>query len=569
MSYSPMLLALTIRDFAIIDALELELGAGLTVITGETGAGKSILINALALVLGARARTEIVRTGCEFALVEALFDLRSAPTVKARMADAGLDAGDELVVRRVVSISGRHRVYLNGALATVSMLAQITRDLVDISGQAAHYSLLRPETHLELLDQMGGLGAQREKVTTSHQEVAALDAQLEAARQRNHERVERGEFLRFQLQTLSEAKLDDPDEEVALTREASRLRNAERLRSAAMAVEGLLYEHAGAAAEQMGTAVGELETLVDLEPGLGQTLEDLRSALAIVEDAARTAGDYGRQFRADPARLEAVEQRLSVFAKLRRKYGTSLVEVIEHQRALQAELAALDSAESDLDTLGVARAEVAARLGVEASTLTAARRAASVEFVEVVTAELSDLAMVGAQLMVDVRPLAGGVEVPGGFVGTKGADRVEVRFSANPGEVPQALNRIASGGELSRFMLAVKRVIAARDPVSTYIFDEVDAGIGGVAAEAIGRKLHAVGEQRQAICITHLAQIAAMGHHHFKVEKRVEGDRTRSTLTALDEDGRVAELARMMGGATLTEATRAHAQELLELSSTV
>jgi len=563
-----MLSALTIRDFAIIDALELELGGGLTVITGETGAGKSILINALALVLGGRARTEIVRTGCESALVEALFDLRNAPAVQARMADAGLDAGDALVVRRVVSVSGRHRVYLNGALATVNMLAQITRDLVDISGQHAHYSLLRPETHLGLLDQMGGLGAQRDKVTTTHQGVAALGAQLEAARQQNHDRVERGEFLRFQLQALHEAKLDGPDEEVALEREAARLRNAERLRSAAAAVASLLYDRAGAAAEQIGGAVVELETLVDLEPGFAQTLEDLRSAQAIVEDAARTAGDYGRQFSADPARLEQIEQRLSLFAKLRRKYGASLVEVIEHQRALEAELAAMGSAESDIAALAAARADAAARLRAEAETLTAARRAASVEFVAAVTEELSDLSLVGAQLVIDIRPLSGGVEVPGGFVGAKGADRVEVLFSANPGEVPQALARIASGGELSRFMLAVKRVIAARDSVSTYIFDEVDAGIGGPTADTIGRKLQSVGEQRQVICITHLAQIAAMGHHHFKVEKRVEADRTRSTITALDEDERVVELARMMGSATPTEVTRAHAQELLERAGT-
>lgn len=561
-----MLLALTIRDFAIIDALELELGMGLTVITGETGAGKSILINALGLVLGGRARTEIIRTGSESASVEALFDLRESPTVRARLADAGLEAGDELVVRRVVAVNGRHRVYLNGALATVNMLAQITRDLVDISGQHAHYSLLRPETHLEVLDRVGALDAQREKVTALHQELAALDAQIEDVRQRNHDRVERGEFLRFQLQTLHEAGLEDPDEEELLEREAARLDNAERIRSAASTIERVLYDQSGAAAEGIGLAMTELEALVELEPGLAQTLEDLSSALAIVEDTARTAGEYGRQLNAEPERLEEIQQRLGLFANLRRKFGTSLAEVIAHQHSLEAELAALDSADSDLDTLLGRRVEAADRLRVQAETLTAARRAASGDFVAAVTGELAELSMVGAQLVVDLRPLSGGVEVPGGYVGPKGADRLELMFSANPVEAPQALNRIASGGELSRFMLAVKRVIAARDPVSTYIFDEVDSGVGGPTAEAIGRKLKQVGADRQAICITHLAQIAAMGHHHFRVEKAVEDDRTRSTITVLDEDGRVTELARMMGGATITDATVAHAQELLELS---
>ncbi len=561
-----MLLALTIRDFAIIDALELELGAGLTVITGETGAGKSILINALGLVLGGRARTEIVRTGRDSASVEALFDLRQSPIVKSRLVDAGLEAGDELVVRRVVAVNGRHRVYLNGALATVNMLGQITRDLVDISGQHAHYSLLRSETHLELLDRIGVLGAQREKVAAQHQEVAALDARIEEVRRRNHDRVERGEFLRFQLQTLQEAELDDPEEEDTLDREAARLDNAERLRSAASTIESVLYDQSGAAAESIGIALSELQTLVALEPGLGQTLEDLQSALAIVEDTARTAGDYGRQLSSDPNRLEEIQQRLGLFANLRRKFGTSLAEVIEHQRSLEAELAALDGADSDQESLLATREAAAERLRVEADVLTAARRAASGDFVEAVTGELSDLSMSGAKLTVDLRPLSGGVEVPGGFVGPRGADRLELLFSANPGEAPQALNRIASGGELSRFMLAVKRVIAARDPVSTYIFDEVDSGVGGPTAEAIGRKLQQVGADRQAICITHLAQIAAMGRHHFRVEKTVENDRTCSTINALDEDGRVAELARMMGGATITDATRAHAQELLELS---
>lgn len=558
-----MLQALSIRDFAIIDRLDLDLGPGLTVITGETGAGKSILVDALSLVLGDRARADVVRTGAKQASVEALFDLRQAPLVRARLVDAGLDAGDELVIRRVVGRNGRHKVYVNGALATVNTLAHLTEGLVDISGQHQHYSLMRAESHLDLLDRVAGLGALRETVEEAHREVAALDARVADLRRRQRDQAEREDFLSFQLAELREAKLDDPGEEEALLVEARRLRNSEKLRTAAAEAEASLYSERGAAAERIGKALKRVEALVALDDGLTTVLDELQQALVLVEDAARTLEEYGRGLDAEPSRLDEVEQRLALFARLRRKYGATLGEVIARKKALEAELAEISGADGALESLAVARRAAAAKLRAAAETLSAARRAGGDELSRAVCAELVDLGMPGAKMVVERRVLTGGVEVEGRFYGPRGAERVEFLLSANPGEAPQPMGRIASGGELSRIMLAVKRVIAARDPVSTYIFDEVDTGVGGPTAEAIGRKLRQVGAKRQALCVTHLPQIAAMGQQHLHVSKEVVEDRTRSVVDTLDDEGRVEELARMLGGATVTDTTRAAAREML------
>lgn len=562
-----MLQALSIHDFAIIDRLELDLGPGLTVITGETGAGKSMLVDALSLVLGDRARADVIRSGSPKAQVEALFRLKGSPAVRARLVDAGLDAGEELVVRRVVARSGRHRVYINGALATVNTLAHVTAGLVDISGQHQHYSLMRAESHLELLDRIAGLQTLRESVEVAHREVAALDARVADLRRRQRDRAEREDFLRFQLQELHDARLDDPEEEERLLTEARRLRNAEKLRAAAVGAEAALYSDRGAAAERVSQAIRHAETLVRLDEAAGGVLDELHSALAIVEDAARTLDAYARDLDAEPSRLDELEGRLALFARLRRKYGATLGEVIERMEAFEAELAEVEGVDGALDSLGVARRAAGVKLKAAAETLSAARRAGGDELAEAVCAELGDLGMEGARMVVDRRPLTGGIEVDGRFYGPRGAERVEFLLSANPGEPPQALGRIASGGELSRIMLAVKRVIAERDPVATYIFDEVDSGVGGPTAEAIGRKLRSVGARRQALCVTHLPQIAAMGQQHLHVTKEVVDDRTRSVVDVLDADGRVEELARMLGGATITETTRANARELLRLAA--
>lgn len=565
-----MLSSLTIKDFAIIDRVTLELGPGLTVITGETGAGKSILIDALNLVLGGRASAEVIRTGADAATVEALFELDEAASqeLRARLAAAGVDDAEtaaQLVVRRVVSRSGRHRVYLNDALVTLSTLAEVAGGLVDISGQHEHYSLLRPEFHLELLDRMGGLAGERAAVATAHGVVADLDDQLARLREAAQKRGEREGYLSFQLQELTAANLQDPAEEDTLEQERIVLRNAEKLRGTARQAENALYAGDGAATEGLARAARAIRELAALDPSLGPVADDLETASALAEDSARALSAYARRVHADPERLEQIEERLALFAKLRRKHGATLAEIIARRDAIATELALVAGAEESAAQLETARDKAAVALAHAARALTEARRKAAASLCKSIQAELADLGMGRAVLEVRLTPLGAGagLRADGRHVSARGAEKVEFLMSANPGEAPGPLSRIASGGELSRFMLAVKRVIAARDPVGTYVFDEVDSGVGGPTAEAIGRKLGEVSAERQALCITHLPQIAAFGRTHLHVEKHVEDGRTVSKVRLLEGDDRVHEVARMLGGTKVGEATLRLAREML------
>jgi DNA repair protein RecN (Recombination protein N) len=565
-----MLSSLTIKDFAIIDRVTLELGPGLTVITGETGAGKSILIDALNLILGGRASTEVIRTGADAATVEALFELDPATSqeLRARLAVAGVDDAEtaaQLVVRRVVSRTGRHRVYLNDALVTLSTLAEVAGGLVDISGQHEHYSLLRPEFHLELLDRMGGLAAERAAVATAHGIVADVDARLAELREAASKRGEREGYLTFQLQELTAANLKDPAEEETIEQERTVLRNAEKLRSTARQAENALYAGDGAATEGLARAARAIRELATLDPSLGPVADDLETASALAEDSARALSAYARRVHADPERLEQIEERLALFARLRRKHGATLTEIIARRESIAAELALVAGAEESATQLEAARDKAAAEMARAARTLTEARRRAAASLCKAIQAELADLGMGRAVLEVRLTPLGTGtgLRADGLHVSARGAEKVEFLMSANPGEAPGPLSRIASGGELSRFMLAVKRVIAARDPVGTYVFDEVDSGVGGPTAEAIGRKLGEVSAERQALCITHLPQIAAFGRTHLHVEKHVEDGRTVSKVRLLEGEDRVHEIARMLGGTKVGEATVRLAREML------
>ncbi|MFN3198982.1 MAG: DNA repair protein RecN [Bradymonadia bacterium] len=558
-----MLTTITIRNFAIIERTELEFGAGLTVITGETGAGKSILIDALNLVLGGRASTEVIRSGEDKASVEAVFDVTRAADLRGRLDAYGIETGAELLVRRVLSRSGRHRVYLNGTLATVNMLAEIAGGLVDISGQHEHYSLLRTDFHLDLLDRVAGLDTKRAAVAKAHAAIASIDRELADIEGQERTRLEREEFLKFQLRELEDARLDDPNEEEELEQEAIRLGNAERLRQEALDAEAALYTVDGSAVERLEMAVRAAQALGELDADLKPLADDLHSALAIAEEAARTLGQYAHQISGDPQRLDEIHSRLALFARLRRRFGADLTEVIARRDAMRAELSSLGGMDARIAELKAKRADAGAALVRTAKALTDARKAGAAWLSEAVAGELADLGMPRAISQVAIEPLERGLEFDGRFFSPRGADKVELRFSANPGSPPQPLSKIASGGELSRFMLAVKRIIAERDPVPTYVFDEVDSGVGGPTAVAIGRKLKAVSVRRQALCITHLPQIAALADRHLHVSKNIEGDQTTSEVTELDRNGRIEELARMLGGTAITGTTRAHAEEML------
>ncbi|MHB1847048.1 MAG: DNA repair protein RecN [Deltaproteobacteria bacterium] len=551
-----MLRALRIEQFAIIDALEIELSPGFTVLTGETGAGKSILVDALHLALGGRAQTEVVRTGCEEATVEAVFE--ASPKVRARLVELGLPDGDELLIRRVVQRSGRSKVWVNGSLCTVTLLEQLAKRLCDIASQHEHVSLLEPGGHLELLDGFGGLLGDRSRYEVAYGELARLCAERQALEQDGAERERRQDYLRFQLEEIDEVA-PEPGEDVRLTQERALLASAAKLQGLASAAEEELYSAEGSAAERLSTALARLAELTALDPSLEPLHGRLASARAEVEEGARELSQLGRKLREDPERLLAVDDRLAALRRLSRKHGGDVDALLARRAEMAGELERLTGHAEKRDELALAVEGARAQAAALAQKLSLRRREAAARLSTTLQKELSRLAL--AKARVEVR--FGG----DGELGPRGQDEAELFFSANPGEELRPLHRIASGGELSRVMLAFKRAGAGTDPVDIYVFDEVDSGIGGPTAQAVGRMLKEVSRDRQVLCITHLPQIAAFADQHLAVRKLVLRGRTSSEVTPLEDDGeRCREIARMLGGDEPTKAALEHAKELIAKS---
>ncbi|MGB0648359.1 MAG: DNA repair protein RecN [Bradymonadia bacterium] len=559
-----MLTTLRIENFALVEKLELDFSKGLSIVSGETGSGKSILMNAIGVVLGGRGRSEFVREGTAKAIVEARFELRRHSEILRKLTDSGLQSGDELVIRRQITKSGRSTSYVNGALVTAQMLSFLTSDLVDISGQHAHYSLLRTDQHLVMLDRICQLESLSKTVETQYADLAAVSAQIEELKQQRRDRSDREAFLLFQLTELREAELEDSDEEENLETEAKRLRNLERIQNLSETITQRLYTQTQSAMDLIGQALKAIEELTTLDPQLNPTAQDLTTSAVLVEECYRSITQYRDRLEGEPARLSEIEERLTQLAKLRQKYGVTLADVIHRRDELEEELLNLSSSDEQLTKAMAIREKQSEALIRSAEQLSAARRSGGEVFVASVEQELQDLGMKGAKLGLNFTALASGLQCGNQFVGPRGLEQVEFLISTNEGERIAPLSRIASGGELSRIMLAVKRVMAEQDPVEVYIFDEVDAGVGGVTAKMIGQKLAKVAQLRQAICVTHLAQIAALGDQHFAVEKISRDGRTYSQVTALEGNTRVAEIARMLGGKANSESAKNHAVELLD-----
>ena len=555
-----MLTALKVRALAIIDELEVAFGPGLTALTGETGAGKSILVDALHLVLGGRAAAEVVRTGAEEASVEALFAPEDPVAMDARLLALGLPAGGaELVVRRVIAREGRSRGYVNGALASAAQLARATRGLVDISGQHEHVSLLDAASHLDLLDAHAGLAALRERYAAAYAtlaEAARAAAQLDTD---EAERARRADYLRFCVQELDDVS-PEPAEDETLAQERRVLSGAQKLRTLAEEAEALLYSGEVAAVERAGAALALVDEAAEIDAQLAPAAAALRGALAELTEAGRSLGAYARKVEGDPGRLSELEDRLEALRRVARKHGGSLASAVHRHAEMKAELATLDSHD---EQVAAAKARVAAAAQVAralAQELSAERHAAAAGFASDVLVPLAELGMSKTKLEVAFTPAGDGALVG---LGPQGLERAELLVSPNPGEALRPLAKIASGGELSRVLLAVKSALAGTDPVDTYVFDEVDAGIGGPTGEAVGRLLARVARGRQVVAITHLPQIAAHAEAHLVVEKAVARGRTISRVTSVAREDRGRELARMLGGA-LSAAALAHAEELLE-----
>jgi DNA repair protein RecN (Recombination protein N) len=546
-----MLRHLTIENLALVDRIEIDFGPGLNVLTGETGAGKSVLVGALSLVLGARASSEVIRSGEKEAVVEALFDLDDAFAL--RLEEIGIDVADgELIVRRVVS-QGKSRVLLNGQMATVSMLAEVVKGALDITSQHEHVTLLDEERHLDVIDAFGDLFALRDRVERAHTEVVGYRTALSNLATDEIEKVRREDYLRFAVDEIA-AVDPKPGELESLEQELSRLKNVTELSDGVRRAEGSLYSDDGAVIEVLGRIERDLIKLSALDERLAPLAGSIGSTLAEMEELSRELGRYAGALASDPERLAELDDRLEQIRKLVRKYGGSVEAVLKARAEMEQELDELVHEEArQADLLAALEAQVALRREL-ALELTASRNRVVRALEKAIQAELAELSMKNTRVAVELRPL----DEPG----ARGAESARLMISPNVGEPLRPLEKTASGGELSRVLLAIKHVLAHRAAVSTYVFDEIDTGIGGAVAEVLGTKLKAVAETAQIVCVTHLAPIAAYADVHLVVRKKEREGRTVTEVSTLDERARVEEIARMLGGVQITDKTRSLAAEL-------
>lgn len=554
------------QNLVLIEQAAIEPGPGFNVLTGETGAGKSMLVDALGLVLGGRANPDDVRGGEREATVEALFEIEPGSRVAAKLEAAGIAAEDgQLVIRRVIQSEGRSRAYLNGRMVTATQLVELAPDLCDIASQHESVSLTDPSTHLEYLDAFGKLTSDRlaleEAVDAAHRATVELDRACEAEKSR----AEREDFLRFQLREIDEVD-PKPNEETELENERGRLKHAEKLGSSTRRAAERLYESEGAMCDELGRMASEIDGVAALDGTLAPLARAIESARAELADAARALARYADAVEANPDRLAEVEDRLFRLRKLLRRHGPS-TDLRAQRDAIATELDALTSSQERRAALEAERSSLLAKAAESARALSRKRCEAADKLADAIGRELAQLGMGRARVIVDVATVAVAagepLSVDGARLTRTGIDRVEFLIAPNPGEDPRPLRRIASGGELSRALLALKRVLAEKGPAGLYVFDEVDAGVGGAIAEVIGRAMADVSQHRQVICVTHLPQIAALADTHFVVTKVEARGRTTTSVRKLSTAERIDEVARMIGGLKVGDAARRAAEEML------
>jgi DNA repair protein RecN (Recombination protein N) len=550
-----MLTELRVLDYAVIRELTLEVGPGLTVLTGETGAGKSIVVGALSLLLGGRASAEVVRAGARRARVEGAFQLPPTPALRARLAELGVDAEDGvLILAREVGQEGRSRAWVNGSPSTVGAVAELGRWLVDLHGQHEHQTLLRSDEQRAILDAFAGALPLAAEVQGLHRKVVTLREEMERREARRRELEARADFLRFQWQEIHGAHLE-PGEDVELAAELRRLEHAEELLTGARQIAEGLYGGDEAVSDALSPLRERLRELARVDETLAGDSEALEEAYQAVVEVGRRMERYTSSVELDPGRLEELRSRLDLLYRLKRKYGPALEEVIATGVRLRGELDEIEEVEGGRSTLEQRRAEAEEGLVAAAARLTALRTHGAERLGPEVVAALQGLGMQGATFEVALEALP--------EVGSGGAERIEFLAALNRGFEPRPLSRIASGGELSRVMLALKSILARVDEVPTLIFDEIDAGVGGSVAVALAARLREVAEHHQVLVITHLAQVAARAHRHFTVEKGDEAGVTTTALRVLEGEARVLEVARLLGGDPESRTSREHARELL------
>lgn len=557
-NFASMLKSLSICNLAVVSQLSVNFEDGLNLLTGETGSGKSIVVDALGVLLGARVSQEIIRSGETKAYVEGCMRVKGHRELYEKIEAAGIEIdGDEMILRREISAT-RSRAFINDQLTSVGFLRELRPYLVDIHGQNDQQTLLFPDSHIDLLDLFAGLEKERTRVSEAYRALKSLENELDELRRDEAERLRSLDILEFQASEIEHAGLQ-PGEDQRLQEERRLLANAERITGLSALCYELLYESETAVLTHLATLSRRIEDLADYDSRFAQYIETVQSARYGLEDLAFFLRNYVDNIEFSADRLKQVEERLVEIDRLKRKYGDSIEAILETAQKMRARLEQLQGYEQREEQLQGSIAAARATYTALASELSSRRREAARRLEKAVLEELAHLAMEQTQFMVSFHKDGGMSE--------RGIDRVEFFVSANLGEEPKPLAKIASGGEISRLMLALKTITAPTEYPRTIVFDEVDVGIGGRVAEAVGQRLKRLSSTNQVLCVTHQAQVARFADAHYSVGKRVRGERTEVVITKLDYEGRIEELARMIGGAEITELTRSHARELLSVGA--
>lgn len=543
-----MLRELRIKNFTIIDDLLIRFGEGLTVLTGETGAGKSIVVDALGLALGERAQTEMIKSGKDEATVEAFFETPETQT----LGQMGLNADDGIVIRRNISSGGKSRAYVNDTMVNLQSLSDLGKLLVDMHSQHEHQSLLSADNQMALLDLYGKLQDEKSVVRELFSNVQALQEELSSLTMNIKERAARMDLLKFQINEINAAGLKSGEKE-SLEEERKILANLAKLNELTDSAYKLLYESEDSCVEKLSSVVSKLKEMSSIDPAINETFSLLGSAMPLVEDSALSLRGFKEKYDIDPKRLDSLEERLEDISKLEKKYGGNIEAVLKYKDEAEKELESLGSSDEKVGITEKELKEKEEALLKAASELSSKRKKIAEEVSKAIVKNLKELALEKAEFKIEVK------HVP---VSANGVDLIEFMFSANPGEPVKSLSKVASGGELSRVMLAIKGILADVDRIPVLIFDEIDAGIGGKTAESVGLKLKNLGRTHQVICITHLPQIASAASMHLMTEKLQKKDSVSVKIKELSKDERKTEIARMLSG-KITEVSLKHAGELL------
>ena len=557
-----MLQLLSISNIALIDDLRVEFDGALNLLTGETGSGKSIIVDALGVLIGGRFTSELLKSGAERGSIEGLFLLAPNPQLESLLENSGLQNGDELIIRREISAGGRNKIFINNQLATQSLLRDLRPFLVDIHGQGDQQTLFDTDTHLELLDSFAGHHALRAEVAEAYEALTGLQRELATLRKDSAEKFQLVDTLQFQIAELENAQLSLGEDE-RLEEEGRRLSNIEKLTTLCQSSYSRIYEDDDAALARLRQTLKEIEELSEYDSGFREYLEGLESARAVLEDLSFALRDFADKLEFSPSRLATIADRLAELSRLKRKYGGAIEAALEHLAQSQDRLRQIETSDEREQQLTAELQTAQQRYLETARKLHKQRVKAAKALEKAVEQGIAEVAMESARFEVQVNGDLGSDDV-NGAAGRNGIDRVEFYFSANVGEEVKPLARVASGGEASRLMLVLKTVSNASEFPRTIVFDEIDSGIGGRVSEAVGIKLKKLSETNQVLCVTHQPQIARFADNHLVVQKEAHDGRTLVNVNKLDRAGRVEEIARMLTGAEITDSARRHARELLK-----